>query len=266
MSWVPIQIFSMLLMSANSILDKRMVRDHEPNPVMYLASFALVGIPTLALGIWLTPWPGFEVAAVGLLSGLIFTAVVLLYYKAISLEEVSRLVPVLKLSAVLKLALLAVFLNDQLSYIQYFAFAFMMLGVAVLGWKADDAQASGRFRISRGMLLMSLVALLQAVGGLLRSHLILEYSPWVLAVWSSMGTVLGTGLLLLSRSRRVDFRQSLKNASRGFRTVLIAEQAARQVTGLLVDFAVYEAGSAALVTVFGGMAATHRDRARGDFS
>lgn len=253
MSWLTLQIGSLLLNSANSVLDKRLVRDHEPNPVMYLASFAVVGIPIAVIGLVVVPWPGCKAAGIGLLNGLIFTAIVLLYYRAMGLEDVSRLIPVLRLSSMMSLVFLALFQNDQLSVAHYLAAGLMTAGAIALSWKQSKAGARTRCYISHGIILMSLVALLSAVSSVLDSFLNLTYSPLVLLVWSKTGNVLGLAFVLLLRQRRKEFRYSLAASSPRFRLLIVGEQIGRLITEVLSNFAVQEAGSAAIVSVVGGL-------------
>ncbi|MCB9444017.1 MAG: EamA family transporter [Ardenticatenaceae bacterium] len=253
MSWLTLQIGSLLLNSANSVLDKRLVRDHEPNPVMYLASFAVVGVPVVAIGLVVVPWPGYQAAGIGLFNGLIFTMIVLLYYRAMGLEDVSRLIPVLRLSNLLSLIFLALFQNDQLSVVHYLAAGLMTAGTLALSWKHSETGQRARFYISQGIALMSLVALLSAVSGVLDAHLNLTYSPLVLLVWTKAGNVLGMAIVLLVRQQREVFHRTLTASSPRFRLLVVGEQIGRLVTGILSDFAVQEAGSAAIVSVVGGL-------------
>ncbi len=253
MSWLTLQIGSLLLNSANSILDKRLVRDHEPNPIMYLASFAVVGMPVVTVGLVVVPWPGYEAAGIGLFNGLIFTVMVLLYYQAMGLEDVSRLVPILRLSSLLSLIFLALFRNDQLSMAHYLAAGLMTAGTIALSWKRPETRGRVRLYVSRGIALMSFVALLSAVSSVLDAHLNLTYSPLVLLVWTKAGNVLGMVVVLLIRQQREVFRRSLATSSPRFRLLVVGEQIGRLVTGILSDFAVQEAGSAAIVSVVGGL-------------
>lgn len=253
MSWLTLQIGSLLLNSANSVLDKRLVRDHEPNPVMYLASFAMVGVPVVVVGLVVVPWPSYGAAGIGLLNGLIFTVMVLLYYRAMGLEDVSRLDPVLRLSNLLSLTFLALFRNDQLSLAHYLAAGLMTAGTIVFSWKRSEKRGRTILYASRGIALMSLVALLSAVSGVLDAHLNLTYSPLVLLVWTKTGNVLGMVVVLLIRQQRKVFRRTLTASSPRFRLLIVGEQIGRLVTGVLSDFAVQEAGSAAIVSVVGGL-------------
>lgn len=252
MSWILLQIGSMLLSSISSVLDKRMVHEYEPNPILYLASFAVVGLPVSLVGIVLVPWVGLSTALLGILSGSIFTAAVFLYYQAIRLEEVSRLVPILRLSSVVKLLLLAVFLQDRLMMGQYAAFACMMVGTLALNWK-NETSSRTTWSLSRGVLLMGCAAVLLAVEGVIEGHLNLTYSPWIATVWSNVGTVISMGLLLCIPAQRRLFLIRLRVTTHRFRVLVLGEQTGRFVTGVLGDWAIYTAGSAAITSVISSL-------------
>jgi transporter family protein len=253
MPWITLQIASLLLNSVNSVLDRKLVRDHESHPIVYLLSFSAVGFPVAIAGLFLLPWPGVTAAGMGLLAGSVFAAMVLLYYKALSLDEVSRLAPVLRLSSVLSLTLLAIFLNDRLSAIQYIASGLMMLGAVALSQTTTQENDEKGFRFSRGVLLMGIVAVLSAIHSVLSAQVSLTYSPWVLLTWSNAGMLLSTGIVFVSPKARVGLRLGLAETTGRFRVVVLGEQTGRLATGLLSDFAVQHAGSAAIVSVIGGL-------------
>lgn len=250
MLWMALQIGAVALNSANSILDKRLVQAYTPNPALYLLSFALVGAPVVAIGAWRVPWAGWAAAGQGVLVGLIFTGMVLLHYKAMSLEEASRLAPLARLSAVLKLALLALFLDDRLQPAQYAAFGLMILGAIVLSRRPNEG---GRFALPRGAGVIGAFVGLTAVYGFLDGHIILTHSPWVLQLWSNVGILLGTGVVLMLPAQRRALRRSLAAAPHRIRLIILGEQTGRLVTGVLSDVAISVAGSAAIIAVVGGL-------------
>lgn len=251
MSWITLQISAVLLASVNTILDKWLVRDYEPNPTLYLASFALVGLPVAVIGLILIPWPGYAPAATGLIIGIIFTVMVLLYYRAIALEDISRLSPVSKLSSVLHLLLLAVFLGDQLAWGQYLAFALMLVGAALLTVRYRPHNE--RIMISQGVILMVIFACLSALYSLLSSYLNLTHTPWDKIVWSNVGIVLSMSVILLNRTQRTMLWQSLRQTPRHLQGVVVGEQIGRLATGTLSAVAVHTAGSAAIISVVDGI-------------
>jgi drug/metabolite transporter (DMT)-like permease len=255
MSWVALQLISMLLMSINSVLDKHLMKNSRSSPVLQLGSFALVGLPVMLIGSWLVPWPGIMISGLGLLSGLVFSIAVILYYQALILEDVSRLIPILRLSGAFQLTLLALVLNDKLSPLQYLAFISMLVGSFAMAWKPrQNNSVGGKWApISRGILIMMLAAFLLAFNSVLESHLILDYSPWVLIIWSNAGTVVGFSLLLVSSRHRATLFSQVISIPTNSRFLIIFQQLIRLIFGTLAELAIYEAGSSAITTVLGGL-------------
>lgn len=251
MSWVVLQISSVFLNSLCNILDKRLVNE-EKTSVLYLASYACVSLPIAVWGVRTIPHPSIEAIATGIISGLIFTMMVFIYYKAMQMEEVSRLIPVLRLGDCLNLLFFAVFLNDRLSFTQYIAAGLMVTGGFAIAWKKSE-EGNGSFYISRGVVWMFVVAFLSAVQALLYGHLVLDYSPMVLVVWSKVGIIIGTVMILLSKTQRFALRRGFLSAKPILSFAIIVEQAVRLVTGILSAFAVKEASSAALVSILEGI-------------
>lgn len=253
MSWVTLQILSMILASGNSILDKHLVSKHEPSPLIYLGSFAVVGLPITTVGLWLIPWPGALTAITGMLSGLIFSVAVLGYYWALNFGDVSRLVPILRLSSIFKLVLLAIFLKDRLLIPQYVAFALMFIGAVALAHKPKALGHQRFLEANSAVLMMMIVAFLLAISATLGGQIVLSHSPWVLMAWSSAGQILGFCSVLLIPQQRKRFFHTLDKSSKKFRMVVVLEQLSRQISELLTDFAVLGAGSVALISVFAGI-------------
>lgn len=247
MSWVIYQILATTLLSFNSILDKHLVRDHEPNPFIYLSSFALVGLPVACVGIWFVSW---EPAGASLLAGLLYTLIICGYYYALRLDEASRLIPILRLSGILKLILLALFLQDTLVWQLYLAFGIMLLGSLALAWRK---QTTTQQSVSRGVIVMACVAGLLALNSTLNSAVVLRHSPWAYLVWSNIGVVIGLSILLLHPTPRQQLRHSFHHTTPTFKLTLTFEQTGRLIVGLLADFAIQSAGSAAITLILGGI-------------
>lgn len=248
MLWLVFHIAATVLLSVNSIMDKRLVRDHAQNPALYLASFAVVGLPAALIGCWLVPWRGLKVAVIGVAGGLIYAGAIWFYYRAMNLAEVSRLTSVLRLSTVFKLCLVSVFLDDRLTLRQYSALAFMMMGALALSWTRNGQISAPSNQQRQGILFMILVAFLVAINGTLSGYVALNYSPWEVTVWTNVGLILALFLILLIPAQRISLHQMAASTSFRFHAVLIGEQLGRLVISILTDFAVYYAGSAAITT------------------
>jgi drug/metabolite transporter (DMT)-like permease len=253
MTWTLLQIGATLLMSANAILDKHLVDRHRVGPILYLLSFVVVGLPVAIIGICLTPWPSPSVILVGLTSGLLFSLVILLYYWAMSLDDVSRLAPILRLSSGLKLVLLAILLDDRLTTMQYLSFALTLIGTLALAWRSPTIRANPKGRLGHGLVIMSVVACLLAFNGVLDGYLNVRYSPLIYLIWSNLGTTLGMGLALLFRSQREAVRQAWTSLPRRFWVMTIGEQIGRLMVGLLSGYAAWEAKSVAMLLLFEGL-------------
>ncbi|GAB4150049.1 MAG: hypothetical protein Fur0021_12030 [Candidatus Promineifilaceae bacterium] len=248
MSWLAFQIAATVLLSVNSIMDKRLVRDHAQNPALYLASFAVVGLPATLIGCWLVPWRGVKVVSIGLAAGLTYAGAIWLYYRAMNLAEVSRLASVLRMSTVFKLILVSVFLDDHLTLRLYSALVFMMMGTFAISWTKNGPTSASAATQRRGIWLMMLAAFLLAISGTLSSYIVLSYLPWDNMVWTNAGIVLALFLLLLIPAQRISLHQAAASTSFRLRTVLMGEQLGRLIVSILTDWAIYLGKSVAITT------------------
>lgn len=247
MSWLFFQIMAMILSSLTSIVDKKLVQKTNTSPLLYLTSFAIVGFPVAVTGLFVEQWAGYYPAGVGILCGVLFIIAVWFYYKALVLDDISRLIPILRLSGVIKLLLLALFIGDTLTTYQYIAFGCVTLGAIGLSQK-NKAQANTSINwLGCGYMLMA--SGLLAVEGLLESQIVLIYSPSTYLVWSKIGYLIGLAGLLLGSGARQQLWRDFQNTPWQWQGVLLGEQSSRLFVGLLSQWAMFTAGSAALTSV-----------------
>ncbi len=120
MSWLLFTLLAINLWALSNIIDKNVVSKRVKNPVMVL------GISSIAFIIFaLIAFLFFRASLsfVGIALGLLYTGILLLYYRAMQLEEASRVVALYSITpllvAILAYSLLAK-VSDQRNILEWF--------------------------------------------------------------------------------------------------------------------------------------------------
>ncbi len=140
MLWLPLVIIAALFHSGNNIIDKYVINHELRDPYIgsfFWGIFALLLFCSVSLiygEITLNPLA----IGIGLLSGFIYSINTFFYYKTISKEEISRVIPALSLSPVF-VAIIAFFvLNEVLSVSNYIGVSLIFLGTIVVSLRHFD--------------------------------------------------------------------------------------------------------------------------------
>lgn len=250
MNWLFVQLGTTFLAACNGILDKRLASHQEVRPVLYVTAFGLVGLPIAVLGgIGLVPWPTQPDLVLALAGGLCFAVAVVLYYRAVALEEISRLVPLFRLSSLLVLLFSTLFFGERLRLAQYMAFAVMLVGSILLILKPGEGSPS----LSRGAGLMLVVVALLATNSTLIAQLYYHYPLTTAFVAEQSGVAVGAIVVLALAPGKRGLWRRMRTMSRPIRAVLVGQQAVRLVMGFLSAYVLTQVGSAALVSAMEGL-------------
>lgn len=219
MNWISYQLLALVFDSINSILDKRFTQNAHTHPSLYVLSFGLVAMGGL---LWLPTPPTLSIEALFIMGlGIFFVGIVWFYYHTLPNINISRLVPLMRLSGVARILILHV-LGDRLSLLGWGALGLVMVGTAVFTHRPNiTTQTQGSTKQAL------LIASLLAGYGVAWGHLSLQWSPLELLWWEQAGILLGTLICLLIPSQRKALKQSWQGCSRVFRSILLLEQIGR---------------------------------------
>lgn len=248
MNWTVLILLSSFVTAGNSILDKRLMDGRSAHPLVCTTSFGVVGLPVALIGLLILPSIAWSEALLAITAGVLFVGAAWLYYSTISQEDISRLAPLLRLTAIQELLLAALFLGEALTPQQQIAFGITLVSSVVLSLKPDVKR---RLTFSRAALRIILVTTLLAINGILMAHVYRETSIWHGKAWEYLGLIAGLGIVSIIVSSR---RHTIwRSASRRTWSVLILEQILRLVTGLAPAWVIASGVPVALPSAVGGV-------------
>ncbi len=181
--WILLSIIAAFIWSIVNVIDKTIMTRFIKRPVIPVIISGLLGI-VFSLIIWtkkfvlLSGWPLF----LSLLAGAIAAVATIFYFKAIKIEEASRVVPLFAMTLIWIVVLAVIFLGEILTIQEYFGIFIIFLGSVLISIKK-------RFRFSLGkvFLLMLLSTILYAVNRILYKYLMGDWDYWTVFSWTNIG-------------------------------------------------------------------------------
>ena len=205
--------------------------------VMGLVFWIATGFPVLIL----------RDALILLLSGALIIWAAALYFKAISMEDASKLILLFQMTPIMILVMSYLFLGEKVTLEQFFGF-FLILG-SVLG-VSDNISRKG-FQTTPTFWLILLVDFMWALSAILMKFSISENSFAEVLSYESWGIGIG-GIILYTffADIRNSFNTSIKTVRKLALGIMFSNEAL-YVLGKSLTFFAYSLGPAALISIIG---------------
>jgi len=251
MSWLFFALLAPLFYSITNYIEKFLIEKRVKDPIFILV---IAGVITFCIGIVIAiihtiPIVSLPQFILLTFSGLFFMFYIIPYFKALSVDEASRVVPFFQFIPLFVLVLSQIFLKETITSKQLVGFFIIIIGGFILGVEKIEKKI---FKLRPSFLYMVLSSLLFATGSILFKYVVVSLDYWTTFAYQSFPWIIGSVLLLLYRPYRKSTYKELHNIQIStlifiILTVLIT---------LLADIATTYAFSLAptsLVTVVGGI-------------
>ena len=212
-NWVYFVLISQGIWSVTSVIDKIVIsRGYIKNPLVYIVLNGLTNV----LLLFLLPFVSFEPLnlfdfGVLLLSGAMFTASVILYYRAVQYEEISRVAMLFQLAPVFVLILSYFVLGEKLTQNHFIGFLLLLSAGIIVSYKKIGA------KLSRAFYYMLASAVFAAVSFIAAKHIFNATGFWSAFLWLRLSGFTSL-FVLLSPSTRSQFAgtfKKMKNKAKG---------------------------------------------------
>jgi len=129
MNWIFLALLAPFCWAIGNIINKIIRTKHINCSISYAILIAPIDLLALFLLFFSKPiMPSLIITFICLFAGLITIFGTILYFKALSIEEVSRVIPLFRFVAIFVLILAAFFLKERLYPLDYLAFILIVLG------------------------------------------------------------------------------------------------------------------------------------------
>lgn len=240
-------ILAALFWAIGNVIDKTVLTDYVTNPVVvtfftgvFGALFALILLPLGYVQI-----PSTFVLGISILLGIVYMAPIYFYMKGMTLEEVSRVIPIMNISPVFVVILGAIFLNEVFTLQKYLGMFLAITGSVMVaskrfGKKFFHLEANKAYwLIFTGTFIFAAYAV--------SIRWILNFSDfWNIFFWSRMGGLIPVGFFLLHQNTREQVI-SVVNSIRESKVEYMAISELMNDLGVLSQTVALGLGAAALV-------------------
>ncbi|MBR9682047.1 MAG: DMT family transporter [Candidatus Aenigmarchaeota archaeon] len=146
MNWILLTLFAVMIWAVGNIVEKFVLTKYFKNPAIPTFFSCLFGLIAALITYTFAhvAFPALEVAFVPFIAGVMFMVLVYSYFKALYMEEVSRVIPLFALVPLFVSILAAIFLNEIFSIIKYAGVAFLIAGAFVISY-----EKKGVFKLSK---------------------------------------------------------------------------------------------------------------------
>lgn len=248
MTWFMLAFVAMVLFGATNFIDRFLVekRIRDPffvsiiggvvAPMLGLVVFVMRGFPIL-------PW---KEAGILMLGGLLAEVALVPWYKAIKIDDTSRVVPYFQFIPVIVLGMSYMLLGERLTLNQLIGFVLIIGGGLSL---AVDRPARELFRIRKSFWYIILSIMMWAPMVVLFKMIAVEGNFWDSIAYNALGIGLGAVVLqVYAKTRTIDEARSMKMSTWG--TVIVNELL--YLLARVLQFYAVLIGPTALVAVVGG--------------
>ena len=232
--WFYFALLSSVLISGVNIVDKILISDYKIPPLVYvlvISATSLMPLVTLAY-FNLTPLP-LGILAFTILVGFVRIYYTLPYFKALMVEEVSRVIPILQLTPVFVLILSSLVLHEALRPQEYIAFCLLVLGGALFAIRLTKG-----IRVSIAFYLMILSSFLLAVYSVALKYLFSVQDFYTIFIWVQIAGFITFFQFIPFKPFRSSLITTYKITSRQIGVILIAEQAVAYVSVFAYNYAI----------------------------
>jgi drug/metabolite transporter (DMT)-like permease len=243
--WLILSVVASMLWALGTIIDKVILTKHMQDPVSYQLLYVATELPVLLLLLLFTnvsfafPW-----FALGIIAGLSHYLGLFLYFKAMMIEEASRVISLFYIGPIFTLILAAILLKESLTSSMYAGVLLLVLGAISISYKKIEGKGTV---ISPALGLLLLCSFILSVYEVLTKYVLGSFDLISFLFWEFVGFLVIAFLTFNSPRIRRNFFTAVKGMSR---PVLFWRfvNTYMSLTALILYFAAMSVGLASLVS------------------
>ncbi len=189
MLWAILAILSALMWALVNIVDKFVLTKWIKQPFVPLIFFSIVGF---VIGTMIYIFQGFSYLSylnifLSVLTGGFYVIVMYFYFKALNIEEVSRVVPLFYLFPLFTLLMAGLFLGEVFTPLRYLGIFLVIFGSIVISSKDIT-----NLRLSKAFWFMILSAFFASLSGIITKYLLDFADFWTIFGYGRFGSLLAS--------------------------------------------------------------------------
>ena len=211
MDWLIIAFAATVFWAVGVVIDKYILTKHMQDPFSYQLLYTITEMPVMLLLLFMPISYALPWSLLGIVGGLGIYPALILYFKAMAIEEASRVISLWYLSPIFVLLLAYVFLEEKLSLPSYLGVLFLVLGAIFISYRKEKGKNSV---ISPALGLILASGVLFAGYEILTKFVIDAVDYFSYFFWNLVGTsMIGFSLFCFSKTRS-KFLTDIKRVNR----------------------------------------------------
>lgn len=248
MLWILFAIIANVLFAISNLIDKFLIEKRVKDPLTLTIFGGWIDL-FFALALFLTH--GFHILgiwqiAILLISGILIEIALIPYFKALSLEDASRISPLFQSVPVFVLLFSYLFLKETLTYRQLVGYMLILLGSLIVSMQTTNKKV---FKIRKALWWVLLASFLWALPAVMFKFVAVKQNFWDALIYEFLGIVIGATILFLLYRTRVLFQ--LRNIKSDTWLILNVNEFI-YIIGRVSNFYAITLGVVSLVAVLGG--------------
>ncbi len=248
MLWILFAIIANVLFAVSNLFDKFLIEKRVRDP---LALTVFGGWIDLLVALIIVLIHGLSITVplqigVLLLSGVFVELALIPYFKALSLEDASRISPLFQSMPVFVLLLSSVFLRETLTHRQLLGFLLILSGSFIVSMRKTDA---GIFKIRKAFWWVLLASILWALPAVMFKFVVIKQTFWDALALEFFGVAIGATILFFLYKTRVIAQ--IRDIGAGTWSILNINELI-YIAGRVSNFYAITLGLVSLVAVLGG--------------
>ena len=251
MSWLFFAIVAPALYASSNFIDKFLIEKHIKKPVVLTILGGFVALPFSLVILTLQDFPTYRLdqTLLIILAGIFMELALLPYYKAISLDDVSRVIPAFQLIPVFVLIMSFSLLGERLNTSQFLGFWLVVVGAYII---SINKFGKRMFNLRRSFGWIILASVLWAIPSVIFKFVSVEQGFWDTMAYEFLGATIGAFVLLFIPSFRRDFIDEVKTAKNFIWGILVSNEAVYLSARLIGFYAIAIAPAVSLVSALSG--------------
>jgi transporter family protein len=249
MNWLIFVIIGHFFWATNGIIAKILLTKYVNNIFVYTIFIGLVSfLPVFVVPFKPITLPNLSLLITSLIAGMLYVYAIIPYLKALSIEEVSRVMPIWRFVPLFVLILSILFLGEQLTNYELIAFFILVLG----GLLISIHKTKDTFKISKAFYFMLLSCFLFSIYNILAKWIYNHVPYYDGFILIRIGSVLGALMLLLVTSLRSKFIRTFSQMPTKIKQVALVVGIFNVSGHVFLNLALFMA-PVSLVTASGGV-------------
>lgn len=246
-AWVLYSLLASISIAVVTVIDKSVLSNWMADARGSFFVFSVIEVLSGVIALLILGVPRLPpmLLAISLASGAALSFSTLCYFRAIQVEEVSRIVPLYSLSPLFVAVFAALFLGEVFPPAKYLGVLLIVCGALLLSLKRLRG-----FRFGKGMAWMLLSILLVSMGAVASKYVLDTVDPWTLFAYGKLGTFFA-GAPFFASGYRAFVSAFRKHGSR----VVIFTGLSEGITSITTIFFLY-AGSTGYITLVNALVGT----------